>query len=223
MSFAVEAVLFDFGETLFSRGDGPQAVVDLARERGVEVDLARAGELWDEIQSRGRSPEEMAKGRDLSASAHRACWTALYALADVLAGGVGEALYEREISPAGWTPVPDAEPTLRALRRAAVPVGVVSDAGWDIRPVFAHHGLLELVDAFVLSYEHGAVKPAPGLFAAGSSALGVTPEQTLVVGDNALADGGAVDAGLPVLLLPVAEPGRPRGLDAVLRLLGPPG
>jgi putative hydrolase of the HAD superfamily len=214
----VEAVLFDFGETLFSRGDGGEAVVQAARERGVDVDPARAAALWDEIQERGRAPEEMAKGRDLSTDAHRACWTALYSLADVVAPGIGEALYEREISPEGWVPVPDAEPTLRALRQAAVPVGVVSDAGWDIRPVFAHHGLLDLVDAFVLSYEHGRVKPDPELFGAACAALDAPRERTLMVGDNPLSDGGAVGAGLPTLLLPLAGPGEPRGLEQVLRL-----
>jgi FMN phosphatase YigB (HAD superfamily) len=220
VTFAVEAVLFDFGETLFSRAFGPHTLVDLARERSVELGLTRATELWNQIQVRGRTPEEMAKGRDLSSEAHRACWTALYGLADVVAEGIGAALYEREISPAGWIPVPDAEPTLRALHEAGVPVGVVSDTGWDIRRVFAHHGLLELVDAFVLSSERGAVKPAPELFAAGCAALNAAPESTLMVGDNPLADGGAVDSGYPVLLLPVAEPGRPRGLAAVLALVG---
>ena len=102
----------------------------------------------------------------------------------------------------------------------SVPVGVVSDTGWDIRPVFVHHGLDRFVDAFVLSCEHGDVKPAPGLFLAACAALGVAPEHTLMVGDNPLSDGGAVDAGMSTLLLPVAEPGRRRGLDAVLRLVG---
>jgi putative hydrolase of the HAD superfamily len=215
-----DAVLFDFGETLLGRGDGVAALMDAARQQGAEVTEEAARRLWDEIQERGRTPEEMAKGRDLSPEAHRACWTALYEGADVLADGVGAALYEREISPQGWVPAPDAEPTLRALAGAGIKIGVVSDTGWDIRPVFVHHGLDRFVDAFVLSCEHGDVKPAPGLFLAACAALGVAPEHTLMVGDNPLSDGGAVDAGMSTLLLPVAEPGRRRGLDAVLRLVG---
>jgi FMN phosphatase YigB (HAD superfamily) len=214
----IEAVLFDFGETLFSRGDGGEAIAGAARERGVAVEHGRATELWEQIQAKGRTPKEMAKGRDLSPEAHRACWTALYSLADVLAAGIGEELYEREISPTGWTPVPDAEPTLRALKAAGVPVGVVSDAGWDIRPVFAHYGLLELIDAFVVSAEHGRVKPDPELFGIGCAALATPPAHTLMVGDNPLSDGGAVGAGLPVLLLPLAPPGVPRGLGQVVDL-----
>src|SRR5207245_1931800 len=98
-----EAVLFDFGETLFGRGDGAVAIVAAARETGVEVEveLETARKIWDDIQARGRTPEEMAKGRDLSPEAHRACWTTLYSGADVVAEGLGRQLYEREISPAG--------------------------------------------------------------------------------------------------------------------------
>jgi hypothetical protein len=40
-----------------------------------------------------------------------------------------------------------------------------------------------------------------------------------MVGDNALTDGGAIAAGLSVLLLPAAPPGGRRGLDAVIRLV----
>jgi putative hydrolase of the HAD superfamily len=86
--------------------------------------------------------------------------------------------------------------------------------------VFAHHGLLELVDVFVMSYEHGVVKPAPELFLAACARLGEVPGRTLMVGDNPLADGGAVGIGLPTYLVPIAEPGRPRGLDGALRLAG---
>jgi hypothetical protein len=80
-----DAVLFDFGETLLGRGDGVAALIDAARRRGTEVKEEVARRLWVEIQERGRTAEEMAKGRDLSPEAHRACWTVLYASADVVA------------------------------------------------------------------------------------------------------------------------------------------
>ena len=135
------AVLFDFGDTLFGRAGAHRAIVEAAAGLGVEVDETTARNLWAEIQARARTPEELAKGRDLSPEAHRACWTALYSRLDVVVAGLGAALYEREIDPLGWEPFPDAGATLVALRTAGVPVGVVSDTGWDIRPVFAAHGL----------------------------------------------------------------------------------
>lgn len=218
---ALRAVLFDLGDTLVERGGGSEAVVEVARELGAKVDPAAAAKLWDEIQARARIPEELAKGRDLSAEAHRDAWTQLYRPTEALAPGRGlpEALYQREITAECWVPYPDALPTLLALRERGVPVGVVSDAGFDIRPILLRHRLLELVDVVVVSYEHGATKPAPALFLFACDRLGVPPGETLMVGDSWRTDGGAVDAGLTCLLLPRARPGAPRGLDHVLHLL----
>jgi HAD superfamily hydrolase (TIGR01549 family) len=100
-----------------------------------------------------------------------------------------------------------------------VPVGVVSDAGFDIRPILLRYRLLELIDVVVVSYEHGATKPSPALFLSACDRLGAPPGETLMVGDNWRTDGGAVDAGLACLLLPHTPPGSPRGLGHVLHLL----
>lgn len=217
---ALRAVLFDFGDTLFGRTGAHRAIVDDAAAIGVQIDDATARELWAQIQSDARTPDELAKGRDLSPEAHRECWTALYSRLDTLAAGLGEALYAREIDPFGWKPFADTERTLRILRSADVPVGVVSDTGWDIRPVFAAYGLDQLAEVFVLSCEHGAAKPAPRLFEAACHELGTVPAETLMVGDNPMTDGGAIHAGLPTLILPAAVDGEARGLDAALALLG---
>ena len=71
---------------------------------------------------------------------------------------------------------------------------VVSNIGFDIRPLFAAWGLADLVDAFVLSYEVGRCKPDPAIFLHACAALRVDPERTLMVGDTP-ADAGAVRAG----------------------------
>ncbi|HEV8650669.1 MAG TPA: HAD-IA family hydrolase [Actinomycetes bacterium] len=215
----LRAVLFDVGDTLFERRGGSGAIVDAARELGVRVDGAVAATLWSDIQARARTPEELARGRDLSPEAHRSAWTDLYRPAEALAEGLAGALYEREIGPDHWSPFPDAAPTLEALAEREVPVGVVSDVGFDLRPFFERCGLLDLVGSFVLSYEHGAAKPARVLFETACAELGVAPEATVMVGDNPLTDGGAVGAGLACLLLPPVHPGRPRGLERVLGLL----
>ena len=44
---------------------------------------------WAEVQARARTPEELAKGRDRSPDAHRACWTALYSRLDVVVALTG--------------------------------------------------------------------------------------------------------------------------------------
>lgn len=208
------------GDTLLGRGDGPAILREEARALGRDVDDATAARVWSEIQTKARTAEEIAKGRDLSERAHRECWTALYSAADVVADGLGRVLYEREISADAWHPFPDTLPVVEALSNARVPMVVVSDTGWDIRPVLDRHGLLPYFAGLVLSYEHGVAKPAPQLFAAACELLGVPAEEALMVGDNALTDGGAIESGIRVYLLPQVRDTGPRGLAAVLRLVG---
>ncbi|HET8569411.1 MAG TPA: HAD-IA family hydrolase [Candidatus Limnocylindria bacterium] len=215
------AVLFDWGDTLFSPPDAARVIADMAAERGVALAPGRAEALWEDLWTAGKAPDELAKGRDLSADAHRSVWTALFERADAEVPGLGRALYERVMDPAAWVPYPDTGPTLRALRRRGVKVGIVSNVPRDLRDVFAKHGLRDLVDEFTHSFEVGAEKPDPRIFRAACERLGVRPEETLMVGDHPVADGGAADAGLDVLILD----GRgasdlPRGLDRVLERVG---
>jgi putative hydrolase of the HAD superfamily len=216
----IRGVLFDMGDTLLGRGDGPAILRAEARKLGREVDDADARRVWQEIQVKARTAEEIAKGRDLSEAAHRECWTALYSAADVIVAGLGDVLYEREISAEAWLPFPDTRPVVEALRAAGVPMVVVSDTGWDIRPVLERHGLLDFFAGLVLSYEYGVAKPAHKLFAAACEMLDMPPEDALMVGDNALTDGGAIESGVRVYLLPPVRDHGERGLDAVLRLIG---
>ena len=216
----IRGVLFDMGDTLLGRGDGPAILRAEAHKLGREVDDADARQVWQEIQVKARTAEEIAKGRDLSAAAHRECWTALYSAADMIVAGLGDVLYEREISADAWLPFPDTRPVVEALRAAGVPMVVVSDTGWDIRPVLERHGLLDFFAGLVLSYEYGVAKPAHKLFAAACEMLDMPPEDALMVGDNALTDGGAIESGVRVYLLPPVRDHGERGLDAVLRLIG---
>lgn len=196
------AVLFDFGDTLFHRSGGSDAILRAAEALGGSASEAAAAQLWATIQARARTPEEIARGRDLSAEAHRRCWLDLYRDADVVAPGMAEALYDFEMDPANWVPFPEATEVVGRLHAAGVAIGVVSDTGWDIRPVFARHGLDCLVDQFVLSYEIGAAKPKPTVFRAACDRLGVAASETVMVGDNPVTDGGAVDAGMACLVVP---------------------
>jgi HAD superfamily hydrolase (TIGR01549 family) len=102
-----------------------------------------------------------------------------------------------------------------------VPVGVLSNVGWDIRPSFRRVGADAAIHSFVLSCEHGVAKPDPEAFRLGCARLGTPCERVLFVGDNPATDGAAIHAGLPAYLLAAArDVRRPRGLAAVLRLLG---
>ncbi len=219
----IRAVLFDWGDTLFFSPRAADVIVAAARERGVSVAPADAAALWDRLWAAGKTPEEHAKGRDLSAAAHRTVWTSLFATADELVPGLSAALYERVMHPSTWRPYPDTAWVLRELHARGVKTGIVSNITFDIRPLFAANGLGALVDAYALSFEHGAAKPAPALFTAACRDLDVAPAETLMVGDDPVTDGGALAAGLRVHLLAISGGDGPRGFQPVLDLVDATG
>ncbi|MEU2280926.1 HAD-IA family hydrolase [Streptomyces sp. NPDC013178] len=227
------AVLFDFSGTLFrveSTESWLRAVLDAA---GVALPEAEVVETARALETAGalpggaaplRVPRELAglwPVRDQSAQLHRATYTGLSRQVPLPDPGLHDALYDRHMTPAAWGPYPDAFAVLSALRERGIRVGVVSNIGWDLRPVFREHGFDPLVDAYVLSYEYGVQKPDPRLFATACEALGADPRSTLMVGDSRDADGGAAALGCAVHFvdhLPAAE--RPDGLRPVLDLVG---
>ena len=217
---AIEAVLFDFGHTLFDTPSSIDFLLERTRARGMNTDPRVIAKTWLAVRKESRTAAAMSKGRDLAPHIHHRCWLELFAPFEIMAPGLAEELYAHETSAAGWVPYPDAPPLLARLTAANIPIAIVSDTGWDIRPVFAAHGLVDLIGIFVLSGEYGVTKPAPELFEAACTVLGVEPEAALMVGDNHHTDGGAVEAGLQTLLLPLPPPGGLRGLDAVARLAG---
>lgn len=215
-----EAVLFDFGHTLFDTID-PLETVELFRESsGTVVGPESFVPAWRSVRERARAPDELAKGRDLSAAAHRACWLSLLSPLDDLAPGLAAFVYELETSARGWRPYPDTREVLGHLSTQRVPVGVVSDCGSDIRSIFRAHDLDRFIGAYSLSLEVGACKPGPRPFLGACHALGARPERCLMVGDNWLTDGGAASLGIETLILPQRDRTGEPALSSVLALLG---
>ncbi|MEU0304514.1 HAD-IA family hydrolase [Streptomyces sp. NPDC006175] len=224
----IKGVLFDFSGTLFrieSVSAWLRAVLD-ARGTAVEqADFERwTGRLTEAGALPGgpapvRIPPTLAAAwadRDRTAQAHREAYTGLARQVALPDPGLYDALYDRHMSPVAWQPYPDAAEVLRGLRRGGTAVGIVSNIGWDLRPVFRAHGLDEYVDAYVLSCEHGVQKPDPYLFRTACALLELDPTDVVMVGDDRHADAGAAAVGCEVRFvdhLPVAE--RPDGLRAL--------
>jgi HAD superfamily hydrolase (TIGR01509 family) len=221
-------VLFDFHGTLAQVEDAVSWVVAAAATCGVDLPRPRATVLADRLLTAGRAggplpariPPRLAElwaDRDLYPDAHRTVYTELAATVAAGVDGLAEALYERLLGPEGWVVYSDTAATLRALRAAGNPVAVVSNIGFDLRPIFAAWELSDLVDAFVLSFEVGRCKPDPGIFLRACAAVGADPERALMVGDTP-ADAGAVAVGCATLVLPAAGAGRANNLAAALDL-----
>ena len=228
-SMVLDAVLFDFHGTLATTIDPIAWVTAAAADCGIALEHGRATVLADRIAAAGglpgyakpaRVPPHLAEAwadRDLDERSHREAYTGLAATACPEIPGLAEAVYERVLSPHCWQPYPDAVPTLSALYAAGVKIAVVSNIGFDIRPLLAAWGMAGLLDAVVLSYECGCIKPDPKIFLRACAQLGAQPERTLMVGDTA-ADAGAIGAGCAALILPSAPVGQANGLHRAYHL-----
>ncbi|MFE6619870.1 HAD family hydrolase [Streptomyces sp. NPDC008086] len=227
------AVLFDFSGTLFRVESTESWLRGTLAEAKVEFDETELAGAAQALEAMGALPggvdpswlpEDVASVwgvRDKSAELHRAAYTGLSRHVRLPDDRLHDMLYDRHMAPAAWRPYPDTAEVLRTLREHGVGVGVVSNIGWDLRPVFREHGLDPYVDTYVLSYEHGIQKPDPRLFAVACAALDADPREVVMVGDNRRADGGAAALGCAVHFvdhLPADQ--RPDALRPVLDLVG---
>lgn len=229
---AIRTVLFDFSGTLFRVEPVHQWLRSVLRERGRTMPEDEFARCAAALEAAGalpggapplRIPDVLAPVwavRDTDMHRHRAAYTGLAREVPLPSEELYDALYDRHMTPDAWLPYPDAEEVLRGLRERGIEVGVVSNIGWDLRPVFRAHGLDPLVDSYTLSFEHGVQKPDARLFRAAFDELGREPGEVLMVGDDRRADGGAAAVGCAVHFvdhLPVHE--RPGGLRPVLGLV----
>ncbi|GAA0915163.1 HAD family hydrolase [Virgisporangium aurantiacum] len=213
-------VLFDFAWTLFAKDPeswmgGAAASIGRPLSDGEPTRLVT--EFTRQLAVTALDPAHI--GRDLDPTVHDAAILALLTGLPGVEPEFAAALFERYLT--SYEPYIDVRETLETLRGRGIRVGVVSNFGCDIRPIFARHGLDGLVDGFTVSYEVGRVKPDPEIWRIAVGALAADPARTLMVGDHPAGDGGAVAAGITALVLPpVLTPRRTRGLHHALALAG---
>lgn len=223
----MRAVLLDFSGTLFRLEHDETWLAGATDVDGNPVDV----EAQTEIMRRMTAPSQQAvalgpeyeyawENRDLDPELHRKVYLAVLRGAGA-SEDVAEKLYGGLVDPARWTPYPDTTEVLHGLRDNGIPVAVISNIAFDIRPAFQRVGVYDLVDEYFLSYLEGMIKPEPKLFLRACERLGVAPEDALMIGDSVEADGGAAEVGCQVEIvdpLPTAE--RPDALLSALRRSG---
>lgn len=223
---AVRGVLFDFSGTLFrlnfQLGEAWRQRLTAA---GVAIpDLTAQAELMRVLTAptqpvRDLPPELRSawQRRDLDPDLHRMAYAAMLRSSGVTEPALIDACYQQVLEPANWEPYPDTAAALELLRTKGIPVAVVSNIVFDVRPAFELAGLDGLVGEYVLSYLEGAVKPDPKIFRIACERLGVEPADALMIGDSAEADGGAAALGSAVRIVPpLALADRPDGLLTAL-------
>ena len=92
---------------------------------------------------------------------------------------------------------------LEALRARGLRLALVSNTAspdWLLRPVLERQGLVERLDAVVLSSEVGKRKPHPAIFERALDEVGCAPDQAIFVGDRLDTDViGASRAGMTTI------------------------
>jgi HAD superfamily hydrolase (TIGR01549 family) len=214
----IQGVIFDIHSTLVDQGNADQwldaaLVVEphpLSPDARAQL-VAFLDRIWE--GARITDPEST---RDLSFAAHSRVFHELIAAGPGVDRALANALYDVMLD--SWHAYDDTIPTLQALHEAGVGVCLLSNAGVPIRTVLDRDGITPWVDAVVLSYEVGAVKPDHRIFLAALEALDLPATSVLMVGDNANDDGGGASLGIRTLILPRTN-GPIHGLEAVTALV----
>lgn len=214
----IEGVIFDIHSTLVDQGNADQwldaalavAPHPLTSDQRGEL-VAFLDRIWE-----GARVSDPDSTRDLSFEAHSRVFHGLIDSGPNVDRALANALYDVMLTT--WHAYDDTVPTLMALREHGVRICLLSNAGVPIRSVLDRDGITPWVDAVVLSYEVGFVKPDVRIFHASLDALGLPATRVLMVGDNANDDGGGASVGLRTLILPRTS-GRVHGLSAVTSLV----
>lgn len=128
---------------------------------------------------------------DLDPAAHRHAFVSALSQNGAIALDFAGALYE--IMPNQWKLNRGVSDFIGRASGAGVRLAIVSNIALDIRPALEGWGIASALDAVVLSYEVGYVKPDPRIFQLAADLLDTDPTDCLMIGDSAYDDvGGAV-------------------------------
>ncbi len=116
-----DAVLFDFGHTLFNTKPAQACRVEFQKATAKDVDAEAFAQTWATILERSPRAGGDSQGARPSAAAHRRLWLELLAPLDQLAPDLAEFTYALECSARGWEPYPDTRQVLSELRRRGNP------------------------------------------------------------------------------------------------------
>jgi HAD superfamily hydrolase (TIGR01549 family) len=181
----VKAVGFDFGQTL------AELDYDFVARR-----VAPRGVVFDAERGRANSKLAWDVYGQKKSEGHAAAWCAM--MQAQLEGGGVPAVRAQELSSWLWDeqprqnlwrkPIPGMIELVRELRRAEVPVGVISNSEGRLAELVDELGWGDAFDVIVDSGRLGVDKPQPGIFLHACAALGTEAAALVHVGDAWEAD-----------------------------------
>jgi len=221
----IQFVIFDFHCTLVDNGNAKewlkraQHAMEQSSSTGdpsskqVKVDDEELAKRIDQVWEIAKRIDPKAR-RDLSREQHEQVFHRVMTELDVDLN-LSRFLYQTLSD--GWGAYNDSIPTLHRLKQKGIRMGLISNVGFDIRPVLKREKLEEYFDCIVLSCEFGECKPSGNIFRRVVDLLQAKVENCLMVGDDVHADGAAGLIGMRTLILPKTF-GPIHGLGLVDRL-----
>jgi putative hydrolase of the HAD superfamily len=200
-------VLFDAAGTLI----GPREPIGdtyarIAEKYGAAISAWRLDDAFARVWLAAPAMVYPGLPADASARRERDAWRTIVRQAFLAADsairprdfdGMFEELFAHFATGSAWTVRAGAHDALAALREAGVRTAVVSNFDQRLRGILADLELAPLLDLVWLPSDAGVVKPDPAMFTSALSALGVTAERSIFVGNDAERDlEGARRAGL---------------------------
>jgi putative hydrolase of the HAD superfamily len=205
---ALQAVLFDAGDTLFRvRGSVGEVYATVAARHGV---VRPAADLEPCFRAAFRRMPPLgfpgAAPADLPRLEEQWWRTVVRATFDGVAfvdfDAFFDDLYAHFACADVWEVFPDVRPTLAALRGRGLRLAVVSNFDGRLATICHAVGLATAFDTIVMSGRTGYAKPDPRIFGAALDRLGVAASAALHVGDSEREDvAGARAAGIAALWL----------------------
>jgi putative hydrolase of the HAD superfamily len=194
----LKAVLFDAGNTLVFL-DYERMASGVSRALGMPL---TGPELASHAASAARAMERSGTDQERAT----AYLEALFLLGGVPRDRLAEVrtcLAQMHLEQHLWSAVSDSTPrALARLKAAGLALGVVSNSEGRVEEALVAAGLRQYFDVVVDSALVGIEKPDPRIFQAALQALGVSPDETLYVGDLYEVDViGARAAGIEAVLV----------------------
>jgi putative hydrolase of the HAD superfamily len=179
----------------------------VARDHGLEVEAAAIDAAFASVY---RQAPPLAFGQlgdsDLAAAERRWWGERIVETFNAIgapspAAALQHALFDHFADAALWQVYPDVEEQLRQWRQAGLKLAVVSNFDRRLHGLLAELGLLELLDAVIVSSEAGAAKPDPRPFQLALTQLQLGAHEAWHIGDSPEDVAGARAAGLPCVLV----------------------
>jgi putative hydrolase of the HAD superfamily len=190
---AIEAITFDFWNTLFRNGNGEARTARRA-EAVASVCEVDEGQAREALRAAGREHSRLHREENRALTTREAI--------GVICADLGRTLSEPKIDKLEAAlaeailkhPAVPIEGALDAVRTAATryPVGLISDTGVSpgrcLTMLLRRNGFLDHMQSLIYSDEAGACKPHRIVFEKAASQLGVTPSGLYHVGDLEYSD-----------------------------------